>query len=120
MAGQKRTALKHIGVKESKEPKRYRVEITEEQIALIRAFSYRTEMLYIRHNINRVPDEKGEVVPVQTWECFFCYRASYESAAAIPHKEDCIVPFSEREYGALNGLFLAVEHPEADSTESEN
>ncbi len=109
MAEQKRTALKHIEVKQTKEQKRYQIEITEEQIALIRGFAFRTEQLYIRHNMNRLPAENGDVIPTYTYECYFCGKVSYENAAAIPHEKDCIVPFSDREYGALNEQFLAAE-----------
>lgn len=112
MTGQKRAALKRPGVKASKQEKRYQIDITECQIALIRSFAFRTGQLYIRYTVNRVPDEDGNVVAIPSYECFFCNKASYESAAAIPHSKDCIVPLAEREYGALNEQFLAVEHAE--------
>ena len=88
--------------------KTYTIQITDEQIKLIRSLSLRTERLYTHRGVAELVQD-GEVKRVSYWECYFCGKASYESAAAIPHERKCIIPLMEKEYAGLNTQFLAVE-----------
>lgn len=91
----------------------YTVKITGEQIKTIRSFYMRTEQLYGHRGVTRMIQEDGTVKCVSMFECYFCGKGSYESAAAIPHEKDCIIPLAEKEFDALNAQFIDVLNKES-------
>jgi len=86
----------------------YAINVTEEQIKLVRGLHLRVLMTWT-HNSVAVFLENGEVKRIPLWECWFCGYGSYESSDAIPHGKDCIVTLAEREYAGLNTQFDEVE-----------
>ncbi len=79
----------------------YAINVTEEQIKLVRGLHLRVLMTWT-HNSVAVFLENGEVKRIPLWECWFCGYGSYESSDAIPHGKDCIVTLAEREYAERN------------------
>lgn len=84
----------------------YTVQITGEQINLIRSYSLRTEQLWVHCGISEQIRENGDVDRVPFWECYFCHKGSYRDADSIQHKETCVVPLADREFSAMNDQFI--------------
>lgn len=89
--------------------KTYTVQITEEQVSLIRSFAFRTTLLWMHTSQAAYVTNTGWVDFRSVHSCFFCHQGSYESLDAIAHTQDCVVTQMEREYASLNTQFLAQE-----------
>lgn len=86
----------------------YAVQITGEQIMLIRSLVLRIEQTWVHHGVAELLRENNHVERVPFWECHYCHRGSYESAASIPHADECIVTLTDKEFTVLNDQFIKV------------
>lgn len=86
----------------------YTVQITGEQIMLIRSLVLRIEQTWIGCRSSQVIRENNVVEHIPLYECYYCRRGSYEDAASIPHSADCIVTLTDAEFGKLNEEFIKV------------
>ncbi|SRR6266702_8620613 len=87
----------------------YTIQVTGEQIMLIRSLHLRIEQTWIHIGVAELLRESGKVERVPFWECYYCQRGSYENAASIPHSDDCIIPLADAEFGKMNEQFIHVE-----------
>lgn len=90
----------------------YTVQLTEEQISLIRTFHVRMEQMYVHHGVSELVQETGEVERVTFWRCYFCDKGSYTGIADIPHNKKCIIPLAHAEFWKMNGQFVDVLNKE--------
>lgn len=101
-------AAKNVRLKNTGKKQLHTIQMTEEQITLIRSFQLRTAQLWVNQIAQKHIKEGGEVQSVILWECWFCQRGSYQDAASIPHKKTCIVPLADAEFDQLNAQFIDV------------
>jgi len=102
-----RTATKSIRLKNKGDKTVYTVQITGEQITLVRSLYLRVEQVWIRsETTSRVIRENGDVDCIMLYECQFCRKGSHESAGSISHKKDCIVALADAEWEAMNAQFI--------------
>lgn len=86
----------------------YTIQVTGEQIMLIRSLYLRIEQTWVHRGVCEVIRETQKVERIPIYECYYCNRGSYEDAASIPHSDDCIVTLADAEFGKLNEQFLQV------------
>ena len=86
----------------------YTINITGEQIMLIRSLVLRIEQTWVHRGVCEVIRETQKVERIPFYECYYCNRGSYEDAASIPHSSDCIVTLADAEFGKLNEEFVRV------------
>jgi len=86
----------------------YTVNITGEQIMLIRSLYLRIEQTWVHNGVAEVLRENNNVERIPFRECYYCHRGSYEDAASIPHSSDCIVTLADAEFGKLNEEFVRI------------
>ena len=89
----------------------YTIQMTGEQIMLVRSLVLRIEQTWVHHGVCEVIRETQKVERIPIWECYYCSRGSYEDAASIPHADDCIVTLTDAEFGKLNEEFIKVLSP---------
>ena len=104
-----------VRLKRKEDKSVYTVHFTGDQIMTIRSLYLRVEQIWVHHGIAELVRENGKVERVPFWECHFCGKASYESAAAVVHAEECIVPIADKEFASLNAQFVAVLSKEVKS-----
>jgi len=92
-----------------KPTKTYPIEVTEEQIKLIRTLWQRADMLYIRRGVEPVVTINGAVKHQPFFECWFCGQAAYEKVSDINHLPKCLLPLLEREMPGLAEQFQKVD-----------
>jgi hypothetical protein len=86
----------------------YTVQLTGEQIHLIRKLYFRNELIYATSSMAQIVQENGKVHNVPFHHCYFCYQASYQSVEDIPHTQECVIPRMHKDYDALNAQFTQV------------
>lgn len=96
----------------------YTIQVTGEQIMLIRSLYLRIEQTWIHNGIAELLRENNKIERVPFWECYYCHRGSYENAASIPHGDDCIVTLADAEFGKMNEQFMQVLDTEKKATQN--
>ena len=94
--------------KEKEDGTVYIVQLTGEQISLIRKLYFRNELIYATSDTALIVQDNGNVDRVPFHRCYFCYQGSYKSIEAIAHTQDCVIPRMHKEYDALNAQFTQV------------
>ncbi len=106
-------------MKKKQQPeKTYSIQITANQIALIRGLAMFASEWYIKHDVTRSITEDGTVEWDTLYVCMGCHKGSLESVAAIPHEKGCIVPECEQEFWKLNEQFQQVEEQERQAADA--
>lgn len=95
----------------SKQNRTHTIQITDEQIKMVRSLAFRVDQLYIRHRVTEIIGEDGAIERKPISYCLFCDQGAYGQTAPISHTKKCIVSELEQEYGALNEQFMNVENP---------
>src|SRR6266568_7537582 len=87
----------------------YTIQITGEQIMLIRSLHLRIEQTWVHTGVSEIIRETGIVERILMYECHYCRHGSYENATSISHAKDCIIPLADAEFGKMNEQFIHVE-----------
>jgi hypothetical protein len=92
-------------------PRTYLVQLTDEQITLIRAMELRREMMWFRHEAALSLDDEGNVIRMMIVTCQFCGRGA-SNGTDIQHQKKCLIPLAEKEWEAMNAQFIDVLNAE--------
>lgn len=86
----------------------YQVEITGEQIMLIRSLVLRMDQMWIHNSVSDYVGENGTLETNIVYSCWFCRKASYDGVGKIEHDKKCIVSEVSEEFEKLNAQFIQV------------
>lgn len=96
--------------KKRKTKKVYTIQVTDEQIKMIRSFSFHADMIYGENRVEEYLSNNGSLEFRSLYSCRFCRKGSYENRETIPHTTECIIMLARQEYAQLNEQFLKAEH----------
>lgn len=103
------TKTKSLRLKNKGDKTPLTVTLTEEQIMLIRSLYLRLEQMWVRNDVEPFIRANGDVDRRVVHECLYCRRGSIQSAAAIQHKETCIISLADAEWEKMNAEFIRAE-----------
>lgn len=103
-----KTVTKSLRLKNKGDKTVYTVQVTGEQIMLVRSLYMRIEQMWIHNGVAEIVRENSFVDRVPLYECFFCHKGSYGDASAIPHTKECIIPLADAEWEKMNAQFIEV------------